>query len=1269
MVFSNIFLKKSWYENHFKQIEQRSGARYQPKLNVELPINEIFNGISRSKDFYFNIRKHYGKLLRAFKYISKEYENKDLNKLYESLKGKVYLLLDSLSSVKDFNTRNINWKKINKYLKYAIDESWKLFSLIQQHLKERNKINDKYKSSIHYIHEVQAEINYFLKFSANEAAKLSNNPLLLLLGEGGSGKTHLLCDIVKCRINDKHHLYPAILLFGEHFHEKNNFWMQIIEQLNIKKKINKKATLIKFLNKAGKKYNTRTLIMIDALNETVSNKYWKANLESILKDISKYPYIGLVISIRSGFENIVLTKRLKKKFIYFEHTGFLYKEWEAVNKFFNIFSIPLPEVPILMPEFQNPLFLLLFCKAFSQRDKINKKSSKKPKHIFRGHEGATYIFENFVKNTADKIAGKFNISSGRNRNGDYFIWDTIIKKIAEKMISNNNDRISENEIKNIIKTQHPSVDYNKFIIELEKSLLISKISKYSSDFKPIGFEYKFPFQKFSDHLIVRYLFHKFYQANQKPEIYFAEKSNTGKLLLGTSSHGLIEALCIQFPERFNGKEFIEVVPYLQDTLSVQESFINSLIWRNPSAFSDKKYPKNTMEFINNKIIKTRSGFHKLLNAFISISAVPDHPLNGYFLHDWLIKFSLPERDSWWSTFLHYQLDVKDSVDRLITWANSDYDKTNICDKSILLSAIALSWFLSTSNRFIRDKATKGLVSLLKDRIYLIINLLKEFKDINDPYIHERLYAVAYGCILNNSNDKKNLESLAIYVYKNVFQSNQPPVHILLRDYARGIIEITFNRGIKLKIDANKINPPYKSNWPKRISSEKYLKKKYYKLNSSDPNDKGYLRIWSSVMYNFGTLGDFGNYVVNSHVGYWKNNCKSKDDFNLGLAQRWILNRVFELGWSPELHGEFDNQLDGYGRMGQKPERIGKKYQWIAYHELLALVSDHFKMRKNQWDEKQDELYKGPWNPYIRDIDPSFIITNDSHIDDAVSMNNWSTHYLKYNAWKKKIQDVHWLRKQNDFPKPKNFIKITDDRQEQWLLLEGMFTWEEDIPPEEKRFEFPMRELWFWIKSYIIKRQDYKKMIKWVKKQNFAGRWMPESHNFYECFIGEYPDSLVFKDLRGDFNIWTLNRNRNENSLPAPVIVTDDIYLNEFSLDSSHSDSVSVKLPCKWLINKMKLRHNNLDGRFYDRNNKLICMSTSIFNSDNLSLLLINKIKLLKFLNDNDLAIFWTVIGEKNILGEELSQKKWKGRLEMSGSFTTGFRNHITGKIKGYYRNK
>jgi len=58
-----------------------------------------------------------------------------------------------------------------------------------------------------------------------------------------------------------------------------------------------------------------------------------------------------------------------------------------------------------------------------------------------------------------------------------------------------------------------------------------------------------------------------------------------------------------------------------------------------------------------------------------------------------------------------------------------------------------------------------------------------------------------------------------------------------------------------------------------------------------------------------------------------------------------------------------------------------------------------------------------------------------------------------------------------------------------------------------------------IKSYIVRKEDAKKFFIWAKKQNFYGRWMPESNSFYEIFLGEYPNSLAFEDLRGNYNIW------------------------------------------------------------------------------------------------------------------------------------------------------
>ena len=65
-------------------------------------------------------------------------------------------------------------------------------------------------------------------------------------------------------------------------------------------------------------------------------------------------------------------------------------------------------------------------------------------------------------------------------------------------------------------------------------------------------------------------------------------------------------------------------------------------------------------------------------------------------------------------------------------------------------------------------------------------------------------------------------------------------------------------------------------------------------------------------------------------------------FDLSLLQRWILQHVFELGWTLEKFGRFDRHINYRDmREANKPERIGKKYQWIAYHEFLARVADNF----------------------------------------------------------------------------------------------------------------------------------------------------------------------------------------------------------------------------------------------------------------------------------------------------------------------------------------
>ena len=58
----------------------------------------------------------------------------------------------------------------------------------------------------------------------------------------------------------------------------------------------------------------------------------------------------------------------------------------------------------------------------------------------------------------------------------------------------------------------------------------------------------------------------------------------------------------------------------------------------------------------------------------------------------------------------------------------------------------------------------------------------------------------------------------------------------------------------------------------------------------------------------------------------------------------MLQRIMNMGWTVERFGKFDRNVNAYrnsGRGANKPERIGKKYQWIAFHELLARLSGQF----------------------------------------------------------------------------------------------------------------------------------------------------------------------------------------------------------------------------------------------------------------------------------------------------------------------------------------
>jgi hypothetical protein len=1345
------FLDKKWLNSHLKQVKNKAGNRYTPELNIDLPVSEVFGGIGRTVDFYITARTHFGTLRREFNHVSSKYENKSIQRTYDAWSKRILVILKIADEIKEYDVYPIPWKSLKTELKRANKLSWSLSSLLYKEKEKPKKAlvpedtsnngrssSDRFGGDIHYLNKAEEQIRYFERFVDSATAKLSNKPFLILKGVAGTGKTHLLCDVMKQRLSGDVYL-PSVLIFGEFLNNNSDIWSQISKQLGLKNYTKEK--LLNALNRAGKKNSARSIIVIDALNETRPISFWQKNLKKLQRECKKYPHIGLIVSIRSGFEKEILSTETEGLFVHQEHHGFQFREWEAVNKFFGEFKLPLPEIPLLTPEFQNPLFLLLFCKAFQSRAK-----KKGKKEIFRGHEGATYIFESFVDSVSKRISKQFGIDNGPGKN----IWDTVIEKVAEDMVSHNEDRIPEDRLMGIVTNEHPLIKHGDFLKELEKNLLLIKVPRYSVEAKDVdGFDFRFPFQKFSDHLIARYIFKKYRVANRTPKQFFSRNTKIGKFLEKSWNRGIIEALSIQCPEQLNGIEFFEVAPYINDYLKTS-TFVESLVWRRPNAFSVDA--KTALKYINQVVIKTDEGDANLLNTMLAVAQVPGHPFNALFLHRNLFKMTMPKRDGRWSTFLHYQHGEKGAVDRLIEWGWSEHNKAHINDESLKLCAIALSWFLTTPDRFIRDKATKALVEILTPRLSILIEILELFKGVNDPYITERLYAVAYGCVLRNKKDSKEIAKLATWFYKNIFKKKIPK-SILLRDYARGVVEFAIDKKI-VKIDKKEILPPYGSKWPNNTPTEKFLKAKYYPEDffKDKTKDRGYLDIWSSVMHSLGSLGDFGRYEVDSALGHWsgrrhgskqvsksvqfetfkesldksqsdlfnkinpfhginlrilmrdfdseetdkpteeeikerekadaekraksirdfKNSLSEKrrkyyekqiephldghsrindpvENFDTGLGQRWIFNRVVKLGWSQELHGTYDtNAGRGDGRSEHKAERIGKKYQWIAFHELLAMVADNFEFKGDRW-RNEEKHYNGPWHLSVRDIDPT--CTLREFPKNSIDTPAFKKPRLDYNAWRKNVTHKTWLKASKDLPNPEEVMELVDDKGISWVVMEGFHEWQEPTPPEHEKYQVPTRTLWYMIKSYIVKKEKAKAVYEWALKQNFMGRWMPESHEFYNIHLEEYPSRPAFLDHYIPYyhhDGWT--DGGRDKKIPARVLVTDDEYMSSgSSIDCSTNGTVHVKLPAKLIVDEMNLVQKHSDGRFYNEKDELVVFDPTIFNKDFPRYLLFRKDRLNDFLNLKGYEIMWTLLGEKNLIGGGGMGQPW-GWLEVSGAY-------------------
>ena len=596
----------------------------------------------------------------------------------------------------------------------------------------------------------------------------------MVVGGPGSGKTHLLCDVAKRRIAAKR---PTILLLGQHFRNEEP-WTQITRHLGFS---GTRDELLGAIEAAAESVTGRALIFIDALNEGEGKLLWEKYLGGILTLLRHYPGIGLVVSVRQSYETLAIPPGLTgNRLLRIVHEGFGDTYHEAAQAFFKYYGIMQPSVPILDPEFNNPLFLKTFCLALKNKGLHS---------IPAGLQGIRSILLFFIESIQEKLCkpGCLNFDSATP------LVRLALERLSKVMAENGQTWVQKERAREIVDSLLPDREYDRTLFKhLVEEGLISE-DRLWSDVGEWNIGIRFSYERFTDHLLAEYLLGRFFD-KKRPSQSFTSDTPLGRLVKDERecyiNRGLIDALAIQLPETL-GLELPDVVPHVAAHSAVAEAFIQSLIWRKPDVITDQ-----TTAYINKHLFPFQERAYDFFDAILTVSSSPTHRYNADFLHKNLMAMSMPDRDALWSVYLHRRYFEHSSLSRLVEWAWNEEDKSHISDDAIRLAGTALAWCLSSSNRFLRDRATKALVSLLQSRISILRTVLYAFKPVNDLYVAERLFAVAYGCAMRCSN-LSEVTLLANETYDLVFRDGCPPTHVLLRDYARGVIEVALRRGAQL----------------------------------------------------------------------------------------------------------------------------------------------------------------------------------------------------------------------------------------------------------------------------------------------------------------------------------------------------------------------------------------------------------------------------------------------------------------------------------------
>lgn len=1196
--FDLTVLSDDWFSTQVTLATRMAGPRYSPELNVETDMWKWFAAFGRTAEWSKELSEKVGALEKASEDLATAVSNERGGPLSPawptSCQQEAHATADRMSalvqqcSLLSGSDDSAAYHACVQHLNTLLHDLEAVEGQLIDDLK--NKYGSDFRDTIgwrgwmsQYNAEFPAEnldesrrsigaTSRLLDWLESPRGLLAFERAFVLTGVAGAGKTHGVCDIAVKRLAD--HMITC-LLFGSQFGGEPDPWVRLAESLGLPGTLGMNE-LLDALDAAAEASGFPCIVIIDAVNETQPLTYWYDRLPAIEAAVELRSNVRICVTCRTPFVSYCIPDGAKTPVV--EHQGFSSIERKACDAFFGYYGITSPVMPLLQPEYSNPLYLRMVCQTAQAQGLHNLPS---------GWLGLTEVIGAFIGEKEKQFARNFGVLVAGQ------IVRRSLSAVVRALYDSGKTALPWSQAESAITEALPNAGVSRVLDWLVQSDLLLQDIPLAGPTSRAEPTVRPTYERLGDFLMAEQLWKDIAVTGVSIA---ARNGGPLDLILRDKDTirqhaGILEALSVVIPEHEHGHELTDLARDKSAREELVKIAVRSYPWRDPSAFStESRYLVREALGIRGF---TREAFDVLLSTSWRPSCVDATCLNSF-----LTSYRLTYRDAWWCPYLHDQYESQGLVRRFID-AMSELPLDNVNSVEAELLIIVLLWFTSAADRRVKDRATRAAIAILIAHPEVAGQTLRRMLECDDDEVRERTLLSVYGALIV-TRDTSAAGDVAALLHTAIQVSPGDFDNAIIRDDVESIAELTEMLGVHLEnISLSSAIAQSKSTeWPLSFPSEKEIRR--YRDNKELQS------------LTFSCLSDdFFVYTLEC-LRPWQHSVSKK------MMARWILRTVVEdFRYEGSSCDRYDGYMRkfGYGRMRPEwAERIGKKYQWIAMYQLASKLHDHAKYRRSRLDERTRA------NPMIllsqRKMDPTLPASSErsGQCDSAW----WSPVPVDLQCTTV-VSDKAWVTRQSNVPTFQSLLAGIDHDGERWMPLEMYASWQQTREKEG----LPLRDAYISIRSYLVPEARVNSALKYLEQHDMSH--LPRPREFLYGFAGEYPWTTAFKAQFAEPGY------EKDRQLPCTFIPSHNEFSAQWESDVSRDWHQGINVPAAIFFSSQDLWWNGRDGYFRVSDKKVVFRDPSLTESGPASLLG-NMSDLPNRLSKNRKRLVWVLTGEKYTTG-------------------------------------